>query len=463
MSISNRGPSSSVAPQNNLSYLNSNEQATVLRVTAQRDPTINDRRYKIGTVWINELTNDVFILTSVVINQANWQPTSLSSGSYPVSPYVVGPVGQAGYQTIQSALDAANADGGGAVWVLPQGSPYTEDLTLYPSTQVLGAVGLGEDGFCEIVGTHTPPTTGTFVFASINLRSTTHIFDSTAAGTAHLIFKSCEVINNGYAFNLPNWAPGGILESFDINNTTATASGYVNNTGGATCAFFAAGLGQTATFPMIISGPCFMNAVNIFCPIQLQGNANFTMGNSWNESTFTFSGAATGNLFNWRISSGASAAITHNSTGDINLANLTVDSTAAPAIDGTGAGTLTIGSINFLNNNAIAGTLTIGNAVVKSGYINSLSDVVLSSSGGHIEIEGGAVTDFIGSATLVGGTVTVANTNITATDRILVVRSTTGGTEGHLSYTITPSTSFTINSSSGTDTSTVVYVIIRQI
>lgn len=102
-------------------------------------------------------------------------------------------------------------------------------------------------------------------------------------------------------------------------------------------------------------------------------------------------------------------------------------------------------------------TVTTGDATVTAG------NVIINGAAKQLQVHGGAVTDFIGSAVLVGGTVTVANTNIAATDRILVVRSTTGGTPGHLSYTISAATSFTINSSSGTDTSTVVYLIVRQV
>lgn len=65
----------------------------------------------------------------------------------------------------------------------------------------------------------------------------------------------------------------------------------------------------------------------------------------------------------------------------------------------------------------------------------------------------------MGTATLVGGTVTVSNTSVTANTRILLSRSTTGGTTGDLSYTVSAATSFTINSSSGTDTSTVVWLL----
>lgn len=69
----------------------------------------------------------------------------------------------------------------------------------------------------------------------------------------------------------------------------------------------------------------------------------------------------------------------------------------------------------------------------------------------------------MGAAVLVGGTVTVTNRIVTANSRIFLTRSTTGGTVGHLSYTISAGTSFTINSSSGTDTSTINWMIIEAV
>ncbi len=86
-------------------------------------------------------------------------------------------------------------------------------------------------------------------------------------------------------------------------------------------------------------------------------------------------------------------------------------------------------------------------------------------------MNGGAVTDFIGTGTLVLGMVTIANTNIAATDRIVMSRSTVNGSTalGFLTYTITPSTNFVVTSyqSDGStvatlDVSSFSYVIFRQ-
>ncbi len=89
-----------------------------------------------------------------------------------------------------------------------------------------------------------------------------------------------------------------------------------------------------------------------------------------------------------------------------------------------------------------------------------------------ISYNGGAATDFIGTATLNNGTVDVANTNIAAGDRIFLVHEAlNASTEvGVLQYSIDPGVDFTINSLDPTDAtvatgdlSTISYVIIRQV
>lgn len=66
-----------------------------------------------------------------------------------------------------------------------------------------------------------------------------------------------------------------------------------------------------------------------------------------------------------------------------------------------------------------------------------------------------------GTSTLVGGTVTVTNTSVTANTKVFTQRKTSGGTPGNLVYTVSAATSFTITSSSGTDTSTVDWYLVE--
>lgn len=85
---------------------------------------------------------------------------------------------------------------------------------------------------------------------------------------------------------------------------------------------------------------------------------------------------------------------------------------------------------------------------------------LLPSSGTLCEANRGDLSR--GTAVLVAGTVTVTNAQVRTGDVIRVTRTTTGGTPGHLSVgTITDATSFVVNSSSATDTSTVSWEIVH--
>jgi hypothetical protein len=68
----------------------------------------------------------------------------------------------------------------------------------------------------------------------------------------------------------------------------------------------------------------------------------------------------------------------------------------------------------------------------------------------------------MGVATLTAGAATVANTTVTANTRIFLTSQVDGGTPGFLRVsTRTAGTSFTITSSSGTDTSQVAWLLVE--
>lgn len=87
-------------------------------------------------------------------------------------------------------------------------------------------------------------------------------------------------------------------------------------------------------------------------------------------------------------------------------------------------------------------------------------NVVIGRVGKGLQIKEGTNAR-MGTAVLVAGTVTVSNTSVTASTRIFLSRTTTGGTTGHLSTTVVASTSFTINSSNALDTSTVAWLLVE--
>ena len=125
-------------------------------------------------------------------------------------------------------------------------------------------------------------------------------------------------------------------------------------------------------------------------------------------------------------------------------------------IDGTGTGTATpLIKGTFDPTGLYAGTL-IFNAISVTQTAGTFN--TSQTSGGFRGSE--AVNGKQGIAGLVVGTITVNNTNVTANSRIFLTSQVDGGTPGWLRVSArVPGTSFTILSSSGTDTSTVAYEI----
>lgn len=94
-------------------------------------------------------------------------------------------------------------------------------------------------------------------------------------------------------------------------------------------------------------------------------------------------------------------------------------------------------------------------------YTGSARALVAGSVGGGLSIAEGANAR-MGRSTLVAGTVVVANTSVTANTEIFVMCQTPGGTPGFLRVSArTAATSFTILSSSGTDTSVVGWLLVE--
>lgn len=100
-----------------------------------------------------------------------------------------------------------------------------------------------------------------------------------------------------------------------------------------------------------------------------------------------------------------------------------------------------------------------GGVTVAGGENISSGNLDVQAAGSGLRVAEGANAKQ-GVATLAAGTVVVANTSVTANSRIMLTINTPGGTPGFLTVSArTPGTSFTILSSSGTDTSVVAYQI----
>lgn len=116
------------------------------------------------------------------------------------------------------------------------------------------------------------------------------------------------------------------------------------------------------------------------------------------------------------------------------------------------------GMFQIINSAYSAAIFTLDDA----GTITAVGNVIASSLGTGFRTKEGA-NGKQGVATLVAGQVVVANTSITATSRIFLTSQQDGGTPGWLRVSArTAGTSFTIQSSSGSDTSVVAYEIFEQ-
>lgn len=339
-----------------------------------------------------------------------------------ITKYVVDPaVGETEYQTIQAALDAANAAGGNATVYVRNGT-YTEDLTLYDGINLVGASGLGDEGQVEIIGVHIPPAAGNFVIRNFRLSSATDIFNSAVAGTSHLVVIDAAVAcTNGYLFNLVNWAGGGALEMFDVNSAGGTNDGGVNNTGGCQVYIYEAGIGTGVGNSMIISGPFAFQNMDAGCPISIQGTAAGTINGCPISQNLTSAATATIDISNSTFATGANQAITHGSANPLSLADVTIDSSNNPCIGGAGAGNLVLGSVTYLDDTNIAGTVTKSFATrVETGELkidDADNGVLIATVGvvsplgamldGELIIGSTGLDPAVGSLASAGGTVAI--------------------------------------------------------
>jgi hypothetical protein len=93
---------------------------------------------------------------------------------------------------------------------------------------------------------------------------------------------------------------------------------------------------------------------------------------------------------------------------------------------------------------------------IKTGKVLTFGDGSTMSTAPNLQAR-------TGNATLIAGTVTVADATTTAYTNVLLTRRAAGGTIGDLTYTVSNGVGFTINSSSATDTSRVTYHLIESL
>jgi hypothetical protein len=386
---------------------------------------------------------------------------------FPNTPYVVGPLGSAGYQTIQTAINAAHLAGGGAVFIQP--GIYHENLQLRVGVSLTGIEGNVDSNHIQIHGIHTPdPSNGTMTFTRINFYGVDQIFYSSAAGQGYMAFDFCNwsLSGSGYIFDLPNWiGPTGLITGpfgvggINSGDLSTGTSGFLRNTAGMYWSFDNCFIGSAfggSPLPIISSGNVLLTLCDLTIPIQMTGTATtmYIEYCAWHGQGITLGGATGGTITHCAFTALTDPAITMSSSANWTISDTNIDTSNDPAIDGSGAGTLTLTGINFLNNANVAGTLTTNYGTTTSGNFQVNK---------KINIATGAANSSIGtSSALSSGSVAVATTAVTASSKIILSHATAAGTEGHLSVgAINPGVSFAIISNGASDTSTVNWWIVN--
>jgi hypothetical protein len=368
--------------------------------------------FKIGQIWVDSATKTAYILVALASSQgsvtATWDQIASSSGfldtltgnsgvatpiaaninvvgsgglitttgsagnltiassagAFPITPFVVGPSGRAGYQTVQAAITAANTAGGGMVYVQP--GTYTENLTWYTSVYVCSIIPTNENTAAIqptiISGNHTivqgaGPVQGIGA-SGIDFACTGNLLSSALTTSLQLQMTDCVArVTVGSLFNFPTLSPTGsvfylkslfvidggtFLVAFSgdltaVNCQFASNGGFFENSGGNWvfdgCTFFEVVLNSGGT---IVANQCdFNNTITLTVVSSAAGLFNDCVMFSAGNTAITFDGGAGGELI-----------------------SCTLDSTAINAISGSSASNIFIYGCDFINSTGISGLLT---------------------------------------------------------------------------------------------------------
>lgn len=463
-----------------------------------RNPATTDVNYPIGKQWINRITNAVYQLTSITsaagILSANWASLgtvggdldTLSGDTGTATPaagdiLLAGTAGEivtsAAGNTITFALDDPLVISG-ALTVI---GLFTADASAVIDTAGT-ALNLATDVDTAAVNIGTAAAARTITIGNVTgatgvvVNTGTGSFTATTTGTGDIVLNSDDTMLLDADGVLELNSSAGVIgigndaDAQNINVGTGAAARVitVGNVTGATQVVLnsgTAGIAGTATNGAITfnsgTGAVSVSTDATATTVNLSTGAGVkttTLG-STNTTSATTVQSGSGAL---NVTSANGALTVNSGTGALGIST---DAAATTLSIGTGAAakTLTIGSTN---------TTSATNLTAGSGGVNCATSFALTSVATFISLNGGAVTDFIGTGTLTAGTVTIANTNIAAADRIMLSRTAANASTalGMLTYTISAGASFTVTALETAtpadtevgDASSFSYIIFRQ-
>jgi hypothetical protein len=322
------------------------------------------------------------------VGSGNTLQLTAAAGSYPISPFIVGISGQAGYQTVQSGINAAHSESvssGNPQSVYIQPGTYTENLTLFDKVSLIGATGAVDNHYVTIIGTHTPPTSGQIDIYGIFWQGATAIFHSTSSGSTQFNFFNniMQLTGNGYSFDLANWT--GLINGFVYLQLDGSGTnGFLNNATGSSSVVVinsAINLIQSNAV-MLINDAATVEWDNMYISIKCQYGGSTVVnlnGGNYFQNTHTFTGSSSGVINLSSFQTGTNAAIVYDSSGDTSIIGCNIISSASPCIQGTGAGTLTLSGMDFIGNSSLANTLTVDWGTSSAGTIIANGSLINAS------------------------------------------------------------------------------------
>ena len=473
-------------------------------IQAQRPPATSDVGPPIGQLWVDSAADSAWILVDVSAGAATW--IAIGGGSSAVS-NLAGDAGlatpAAGIITIAGGTNMNTSAAGSTVTVnLDQtvaitGNFSTSNATVAGSQSVSvtnsdntnplsNAVvnlttGGASGGDPAVQFNVTGVAAASWRFGVDNSASDAFVLaNSTALGTTN-------VVSFATGTGIATFGLGNIIESrSEVGNDVVFLLSNNDNTNGASRANLTLNVGGAAGGDAVIQFAVAGVATQWTVGMDNSDGDNFvfspgaTLGPSvvlsLNQSSYlaTFGGdtlvtranpgvAVSSEIFNSDNSNVLSHSVlllkSGGAAGGDPFIIFEIDSVVDWAIgtDNSSGDAFIIGQAAALGANDVFSIALNGDTTILQG------NLIIGGVARQLQMNGGAVTDFIGQATLAAGTVTVANTNIAANDRIFVSYVGTGlANTGALSTTIVAATSFTIESTNGADTNTVSYFIVRQ-
>jgi len=381
-------------------------------IISDRPPTTADSKFHLGQVWVDDAANNIYGLAGLSSGSAVWNIMAAGTGdletltgdsggvinpvsgninivgndlytvagsgntltitetskAYPISDYVVGAVGSGGYITIQSAIDAANAAGGGIVYI--KEGTYTENLVLYDKIQLVGASGNVKELGVVITGTHTPPATSSSEasFANIKFTSSVDIFANAASvSLVDMAFYNCSFsAGNGYILNVPNYT-----KEFYFDNCIdggSTHNGIFNGAAGAVLNIKNSDLGKGSLSSFVSNAAVVITNSYIGCPMALSsGTSVFTHSTFFKTITLTSNAKIDAN--NCFFYTATLATLVNNSSSTSQIQESVIWSSNANIMSGTGSTIL--GGCTFTRSSSISSTVSRSHIAAKE-YSNAL-------------------------------------------------------------------------------------------